>query len=156
MATFGVWSVAAVFLAALAVLIALNQSLGFFSGWKQYSTAVGEQRVIELQDGSTVRLNTQSRIAVRLSEHTRDIRLISGEAIFKVHHDTARPFRVHTLGAFIQAVGTEFNVYRRADRTKVAVLEGRVQISSGPRQTRSRWRQRPVRTAGAPGLPRSM
>ena len=125
------WSLAAVFVAALGVLMTLNVLPGFSNGWKEYATAVGEQRVLELEDGSTVRLNTNSRLAVRLSEHTRDIRLIDGEAIFKVYHDTSRPFRVYTTGAFIQAVGTEFNVYRRAEKTTVAVLEGRVQISKG-------------------------
>lgn len=123
-------SLAAALVVTLAILMTLKLLPEASGGWQQYATAVGEQRVIELADGSTVRLNTQSRIAVKLSEHTRDIQLLDGEAIFKVHHDTSRPFRVHTQGAFIQAVGTEFNVYRRANRTEVAVLEGRVQIST--------------------------
>jgi transmembrane sensor len=99
------------------------------SGWKEYATATGEQRAFELEDGSVVHLNTHSRVALRLSQQLREVRLLQGEALFRVHHDTARPFRVYTTDAVIQAVGTQFNVYNRADGTEVAVIEGRVNVT---------------------------
>jgi transmembrane sensor len=99
------------------------------SGWKEYATATGEQRAFELEDGSVLHLNTHSRIALRLSRQVREVRLLQGEALFRVHHDSARPFRVYTSDAVIQAVGTQFNVYNRADGTEVAVIEGRVKVS---------------------------
>lgn len=40
---------------------------------------------------------------MRFTETGRDIRLLSGEALFKVHPDPARPFRVSTPDAMIQA-----------------------------------------------------
>ena len=77
-------------------------------------------------------LNTDSRIEVHYAPRERAIRLLSGEAIFRVKHDAARPFRVISGHTVVQAVGTEFNVYRKEDATIVSVLEGRVAILSAP------------------------
>jgi len=102
-------------------------------GWQEFETATGEQRTFELADGSVVYLNTHSRVAVRLAAHARDVRLLRGEALFRVHHDTDRPFRVYTDDAVVQAVGTQFDVYRREDGTVISVLEGRVNVTpAGP------------------------
>jgi transmembrane sensor len=97
-------------------------------GWHKYVTAIGEQRAIELPDGSVVHLNTHSHLQVRIASNMREMRLIDGEALFKVHRDATRPFRVYTSNAMVQALGTEFNVYRRSHGTTVSVIEGRVRI----------------------------
>lgn len=120
------------FLAAAAILLGLLIGGGFFwwdNGWRSYATDFGEQRIVELSDGSTVHLNTESRVKVKYGEASRDIRLIAGEALFKVQRDPVHPFRVYADGNVIQAVGTQFNVYRRATSTTVAVLEGSVRIT---------------------------
>ncbi len=96
-----------------------------------YRTAIGEQRVIELRDGSVVHLNTQSRLQVVLSHNARDVHLHEGQATFKVKNDPARPFRVHVDQVVIQAIGTQFDVHRRDDRVIVAVIEGQVEIATG-------------------------
>jgi transmembrane sensor len=98
-------------------------------GWKEFATATGEQRAFELEDGSVIHLNTNSRIALRFAGQSREVRLLRGEALFRVHHDAIRPFRVYTSDAVIQAVGTQFNVYNRPDGTEVAVIEGRVNVT---------------------------
>jgi transmembrane sensor len=98
-------------------------------GWKEFATATGEQRAFELEDGSVIHLNTHSRIALRFAGTSREVRLLQGEALFRVHHDAARPFRVFTSDAVIQAVGTQFDVYNRPDGTLVAVIEGRVNVT---------------------------
>jgi len=103
---------------------------GSAGSWKEYQTAKSEQRAFELEDGTVIHLNTDSRVAVRFSKQSRLVRLLAGEALFKVHHDANRPFRVSTTDAVIQDVGTEFNVYSRADATVIAVLEGRVNVTS--------------------------
>lgn len=94
-----------------------------------YTTPVGEQRNIELPDGSFVYLNTRSRIKVAYSTERRDIRLLEGEALFVVAREAARPFRVVADDTVIQAIGTQFNVYRRENATTVSVLEGQVKIA---------------------------
>ncbi len=105
------------------------------SGPRTYATALGEQRAIKLGDDSVVQLNTRSRVEVRLTDELREVRLLEGEALFAVEHDPGRPFRVVTRGAVIQAIGTQFNVYRQespdvAAATKVAVVQGAVKVST--------------------------
>src|SRR5262249_7819809 len=59
-----------------------------------YRTAVGEQREIKLADGSLVRMNAHSQIHVEFGKSVREIRLVDGEALFKVAPERARPFLV--------------------------------------------------------------
>jgi transmembrane sensor len=99
---------------------------------REFETSIGEQRAFELDDGSVIQLNTNSRVAIIFSGTSRDVRLLRGEALFRVHHEAARPFRVHTSDALIQAVGTEFNVYDRPDGTVVAVIQGHVAVDAAP------------------------
>jgi transmembrane sensor len=119
--------------AAASLLVASLVSWAFLvhqpHGWKEFATATGEQRAFELEDGSVIHLNTNSRIALRFAGQSREVRLLRGEALFRVHHDAIRPFRVYTSDAVIQAVGTQFNVYNRPDGTEVAVIEGRVNVT---------------------------
>lgn len=122
-------------LGAAAVLM-LAVGLGFwsFSQPQTFETAVGEQRMLKLPDGSILVLNTRSRVQVKFNDHARDVRLIDGEALFTVARDSTRPFRVLTADATVQALGTQFDVHRSAHGTRVAVIEGTVQVSA-PRVT---------------------
>lgn len=97
---------------------------------QQFATAIGEQRSVDLSDGSTIHLNTQSNVRIAYSDRARDVYLAEGQAIFKVQHDAARPFRVHVNSTVVQAIGTQFDVRRLKDRTTVAVIEGAVQVIS--------------------------
>ncbi len=100
------------------------------SGTQAYSTAIGEQRTVQLTDGSLVQVNTRSRIEVHFTDQAREIRLLEGEALFTVTHNAQRPFRVRSGATVIHAVGTEFNVRRRATGTTVSVVEGLVKVST--------------------------
>jgi transmembrane sensor len=122
----GRWSMAAA--AAIAVL-----ALGMFWSFdrmngEHYRSGVGELRSIALPDGSLVTLNTQSEIEVSYTEQARTLRLVRGEAFFRVARGHARPFSVEVDDAVVQALGTAFNVYRRADGHVVTVTEGRVAV----------------------------
>lgn len=96
-----------------------------------HSTRIGEQRSFKLDDGSVIFLNTRSRVRVDFSATARDVRLIEGEALFTVERDANRPFRVHSGVTTVQAIGTQFNVYHAAEGTRVFVVEGAVQVSTG-------------------------
>lgn len=111
-----------------AVFLGWSGILQQFLHPNQFATAIGEQRAIELDDGSVIHLNTQSQLRVAFSQEVRDVYLDGGQAIFKVKHDAARPFRVHVGRVVVQAVGTQFDVHRLANRTDVAVIDGVVQI----------------------------
>lgn len=126
----GSWKITGI--AATVALIGIAAVIGFWlraPDSDRYTTSVGEQRIFELSDGSVIYLNAQSRIKAQLSDTTRDIQLLDGEALFKVAHDPSRPFRVHADGAVIQALGTQFNVYRQSSGTTVAVIEGVVRVT---------------------------
>lgn len=94
-----------------------------------FTADVGEQRVITLDDGSTVRLNSRSRLKVRMSPQQREIELVDGQALFDVAQDRTRPFVVHSGDVAIRAVGTQFDVNRRQSGTVVTVVEGRVSLN---------------------------
>ena len=103
-----------------------------------YATALGEQRSLPLSDGSTVELNSLSKIRVGYSEHERTVDLLQGQALFHVAKDATRPFIVRIGQTRVRAVGTQFDVYRKPDGTIVTVVEGRVAIlneghPSGPK-----------------------
>jgi len=118
-------------IAAAACLVIAVASLWFLGGSTHYTTSIGEQRVVELPDASVITLNADSQIKVRLEKTRREIDLQRGEALFRVAHDTRRPFRVHTRAGFVQAVGTQFNVQERVNGdTRVSVLEGKVRAVS--------------------------
>jgi len=118
-------------LAAAVVLVVAGGWLYQFELVQTYRTGVGEQRVLKLSDGSVVQLNTRSQLEVRFSSQERTLRLLDGEALFTAAHQVNRPFRVITDGATIQALGTQFNVYRRSNDTTVSVVEGLVQVFPG-------------------------
>lgn len=97
-----------------------------------YATKRGEVRTIALADGSTMTLDTSSRAGVRLDDHLREIELESGQGLFDVAKDPARPFVVKAGLVSVRAIGTSFSVQHLDDATvHVLVREGVVQVSHG-------------------------
>ena len=94
-----------------------------------YQTALGEQQTIKLEDGSSLTLNTNSRVAVSFDEKHRALKLIKGEAFFKVAKDPKRPFEVNVGSAQVTAIGTAFNIYRSNDTSRITVVEGVVKVT---------------------------
>jgi len=95
-----------------------------------YETAVGGQRRIALADGSSVILNTNSRLDVDFSGNRRDIHLVRGEAYFEVVHDKARPFTVYANNYVVRDIGTAFDVHlSKAGLVEVGVTKGSVEVT---------------------------
>lgn len=96
------------------------------------STATGERRTLVLADGSSVQLNTDSAIDVKLSGSQRLIVLTRGEILISTGADAAaparRPFWVETPFGRLQALGTRFAVRLARDAAQVSVQEGRVAL----------------------------
>jgi transmembrane sensor len=99
----------------------------------RYATAIGEQRSLALSDGSTVELNSRSKIVVRYTASGRNVELLQGQALFRVAKDANRPFIVAVGATSVRAVGTEFDVYQKREGTVVTVVEGRVAIMTDHR-----------------------
>ncbi|MEP4145908.1 MAG: FecR domain-containing protein [Halioglobus sp.] len=95
----------------------------------QYRTAMGEQRTVDLPDGSVARLNTNSRISVTYRDDQRHVHLQQGEAWFQVRPNKQQPFHVDAGDTRITAVGTAFNIYLTGGSTDVTVTEGVVRVS---------------------------
>ena len=98
-----------------------------FAG-QRFATQVGEARSVPLADGSSVDINTASRIAVNYGQHRRAVALDHGEAWFDVAKDRARPFVVSAGAVRVRAVGTAFSVRRREGDVQVVVTEGVVEV----------------------------
>jgi len=120
------WAVAAGVLVASA--LAAQMFLIDTSRATSFETPVGGNQTVHLADGSVIELAGHSRCDVRLGRHRRAVTLVRGEALFHVTKDPRRPFLVSAGNANVEAVGTEFDIRRTADRVIVAVVEGRVLI----------------------------
>jgi transmembrane sensor len=97
-----------------------------------YSTRRGEIRLIPLEDGSSMTLNTASTAKVRFTEAERQVELVQGEALFDVIKNAKRPFVVAAGDTDIRALGTSFSVARLLDApVEVVVKQGEVEVTRG-------------------------
>jgi transmembrane sensor len=95
-----------------------------------HATETGQQRHVNLPDGSRVTLNTDSAIAVHYSADERRIDLLRGEAYFNVEPNADRPFRVTALDGVSRAVGTAFSVRKAGHQVTTIVSHGVVAVTS--------------------------
>lgn len=101
-------------------------------GWawprsQTYRTALGEQRSVQLADGSTVRLNAQTRLRATLTPWSRKLQLLQGQASFVVAADR-RPLQVQAGGLRVEDIGTTFDIALHPDQARIEVSAGRVQV----------------------------
>lgn len=80
----------------------------------------------ELPDHSRVTLSGNSALDLQYDSQQRRIRLLRGEVLVDVAHDSPRPFIVATEQGEIRALGTRFVVTRTDGVTLVTMLESRV------------------------------
>jgi transmembrane sensor len=96
----------------------------------QYRTGIGEQKVVDLEDHSTIVLDAATRLRVRFTQDARIVELRNGQAQFSVAKDPTRPFKVLAGGRTIVAVGTVFTVEYVDNQVHVAMMEGKVAVVS--------------------------
>lgn len=107
---------------------------GVFAGDVMSEVVVpyGEQLQVVLQDGTTVQLNSGSRLQYPKSFglFRRKVKL-TGEGYFSVAKETGRPFVVNLNEISVKVTGTKFNVKAYPDdcRITVALEEGSVNIA---------------------------
>lgn len=92
----------------------------------------GGEFKIELEDGTEVWLNSESRLTYpeHFGETDRKVS-VTGEAFFKVKRDEKRPFLVETDGQVVQVLGTEFNVksYSEDADVQTTLVSGSIALS---------------------------
>jgi len=107
---------------ALAVLVSVATVV--LQPWRDagvYSTGVGEQQLVVLDDGTRMSLNTATRVQVDMSSTQRTVSIQGGEALFEVAKDARRPFVVRVAGSEVVAVGTVFAVRFTANSARAGV-----------------------------------
>ncbi len=122
-------------MALAATLGAVAVGLGW-GGWQyqqlnhqgSLQTAFNERRQVELPDGSYLELNGSSHVQVAFSAGQRHVRLMAGEVMFTVAHDSGRPFVVDTAQGRVTVTGTRFDVRQDSASTRVAVEQGSVRV----------------------------
>jgi transmembrane sensor len=126
--------------AGLAAMAVGGGWLGWDHGQRQpiftqsFATARGQQLVATLPEGSSVRLDTATRLDVALYRGQREVRLPQGQALFDVAADPERPFHVLAGRLRITVLGTRFSVRHTqnglgAGRVSVVVEEGHVRVA---------------------------
>lgn len=92
----------------------------------------GSKTQITLMDGTAIWLNAGSKLTYpkNFSLENREVYL-TGEAYFKVAHNDAHPFIVHTAETDIRDLGTTFNVkaYAGSATTEATLIEGTIEVS---------------------------
>jgi transmembrane sensor len=119
--------------AALAISLACIAVAAAFAVYMHrtgITTAVGEQRLVTLDDGSKILLNTSTRLVVRYDKFARRVDLEKGEALFDVIKNPHRPFVVMAGGREVTALGTSFDVRRDGTQITVTLLEGKVTVAA--------------------------
>lgn len=97
---------------------------------QRYTSDTGEQKRVNLEDGSLLLLNTRSEVRVKFTAQQRTVRLVTGEVLFQVAHDQSRPFIVETDHGVVRAVGTAFCVHIDSGQAAVTVTEGVVEVAN--------------------------
>ncbi len=122
-------------LISLAAYLLYNQNNIFISkneAFQEITSPLGLTSKIDLPDGSTVWLNSGSKLKypVPFDRNVRNVHL-QGEAYFKVQSNKLKPFIVSTEKLSVKATGTQFNVeaYTNDSLVAVTLIEGKVDVN---------------------------
>lgn len=95
-----------------------------------HATDLGEVRLVPLKDGSTVMLNTELRVRVRYDQTHRFVKLVQGEADFRVVPADNREFVVQAGGQEFRTRNGSFRIrYIKGAPLDVLVYQGHVDAS---------------------------
>jgi transmembrane sensor len=95
-------------------------------------TPRGNKKIITLPDGSTVVLNSDSKLTYGSDFNRNRIINLEGEGFFEVKKDEAHPFIVITGKISTTALGTSFNVraYGESNDIQVSLASGKVRVQN--------------------------
>jgi transmembrane sensor len=118
---WGIWGGAIA--ASLAAVVTLAPQ--WTSSRYEVVTLPGQHRTVSLDPTTQIILNGATRMTFD-RRNPRFAALAEGEALFRVRHDGAKPFRLEMGNDRVEDVGTVFNVVRADGEVRVAVAEGKV------------------------------
>lgn len=122
------------FLYAAAAMLSIAIGLGSWYtstqniSFNRYATTVGEQREFILDDGTRIKLDTDSVVSARFDHRSRRLDIERGRVDIVVAEDPDRALEVIAGRGFVRDIGTHFQVARIADNVIVTLLEGAVGV----------------------------
>lgn len=137
--------------ASLVLAVLIGSAALLHAPWKssdrqQFATSVGQRERLTLSDGSVILLDANSQLAVDYTAGERIVRLVRGQARFRVAHDRNRPFHVEAGAEDVRALGTDFNVDMGERRRSVSLIDGSVLVSHiEERPALFGWRRAPIK-----------
>jgi len=95
-------------------------------------TTRGQKSTLKLPDGSTVKLNAESKLRIPDNFDIEErVVFLEGEAFFSIARDTTKPFKILTGEITTQVLGTSFNVNAYDfEKISVAVVTGKVAVEN--------------------------
>jgi transmembrane sensor len=129
--------------AAKRVLMPVVLCLCSWGAWEGYRasdwsadavTLIGQQREMDLADGTHLLLDTDTAVDVDFEQKARLIHVRRGRVLVETGHRTQylkQPFIVITAHGSITALGTHFSVAPTNTDTRVAVIAARVAVHPG-------------------------
>ena len=98
---------------------------------QEISSVYGTRSEFQLSDGTTVFLNSGSKLKFpsEFKGNSRKVELV-GEAFFKIAPDSTKPFSVKAKGIIVKALGTAFDLqaYPKSSEISTTLLHGKVLI----------------------------
>ena len=98
-----------------------------------FETKKGEKKTFDLPDGTTITLNSDSKLELDkdFNDHARHVYL-TGEGFFEVKKDKEKPFVVYANDFDISVLGTTFNVksYPNDGTSEAFLVEGLIEMRS--------------------------
>lgn len=126
-------------MAACAAAVTASATTLWFKGvgspFADLQTAVGERRVVQLPDGSSVELAGNTALNVDFSATRRSLELLQGEAFFSVVADAAGDLTVSTQAGRVVAREGEFCLSCDEATTLLAVSRHIVRVMTADQQT---------------------
>jgi len=111
-----------------------NEIIASQTIYQEVKAAFGTQVKVQLADGTTVFLNSGSKLRFPQTFDNLELRSVAldGEGYFKVAKNQEKPFIVQAKNLDIKVLGTTFNVdaYHDNNVVLVALVEGSVQLQS--------------------------
>lgn len=98
---------------------------------QHFETRRGEQRLVQLADGSKVQMDGATSLDVTIDGESRVAALQRGEAYFDIAHEEKRPFTVRAGASSTRVLGTAFSIDLSQRSVKLAVYRGKVRFGGG-------------------------
>ncbi len=116
---------AAILLVAIGSYFLFNNNIN--NGATVTVAAAQQKDSLRLDDGTVIALHTGSEVSYpeRFSGARRDVQL-TGNAFFKVAHDSLKPFGVHFDDLHVKVLGTSFEIMQSPGKVTVRVWDGKV------------------------------